>query len=72
MMPGMVFRELTLDIVKANNLEDSSERIPETNSAKFSYLLRELSKRCAVSQEAARIRLETLGLSRISGETMFG
>ena len=72
LMPARVFRELTLDIFKANNFEGLSEWLPETSSAEFSNLLRELSRRCEVSQEAARIRLESLGLARRSDETMFG
>ena len=72
LMPARVFRELTLDVVNANDFEDLSERLPETSSAEFSNLVRELSRRCEVSQEAARIRLVSLGLARISGETMFG
>ena len=72
LMPGRVFRELTVDIVKANNFEDLPERLPDTSSAEFSHLLRELSRRCEVSQEAARIRLESLGLARLSDATMFG
>ena len=72
LMPARVFRGLTLDVVNANDFEDLSERLPETSSAEFSNLVRELSRRCEVSQEAARIRLVSLGLARISGETMFG
>ena len=72
LMPARVFRELTLDIVKADTFEELPERFPETSSAEFSNLLAELSRRCKVSREAARIRLESLGLARISDETMFG
>ena len=72
LMPASVFRELVLDIVKADKSVDLCLQMPETGSMEFSDLLLHLSKRCEVSREAARIRLESLGLVRISEETMFG
>ena len=72
LMPTRVFREVVLDTLKDDNFDDLSVRFPETGSAEFSDLLLGLSRRCEVSQEAARIRLETLGLARSSEETMFG
>ena len=50
----------------------SAYRCPKRGSTEFSDLILDLNKRCEVSQEAARIRLESLGLARISEETMFG
>ena len=72
LMPAKVFRELVLDVVKADNFDDPWMRIPRTGTPEFSGLLLNLSQRCEVSQEAARIRLESLGLARISDGTMFG
>ena len=72
LMPAKVFRELVLDILKTDRSGDLCVQIPETGSTEFSNLLLDLSKRCEVSQEAARIRLESIGLARISEETMFG
>lgn len=72
LMPAKVFRELVLDIVKADRFDDLCLQMPETGSTEFSDLLLDVSKRCEVSQEAARIRLESLGLAHISEETMFG
>ena len=72
LMPAKVFGELVLDIVKADKSDDLCLKMPEAGSTEFSDLLLDLSKRCEVSQEAARIRLESLGLSRISEETMLG
>ncbi len=72
LMPAKVFREIVLDIVKADKSDDLFLQIPETGSAEFSDLLLEISKRCEVSQEAARIRLESLGLVHIPERAMFG
>ena len=72
LMPAKVFRELVLDVVKAGNFDDPRMRIPQTGTPEFSGLLLNLSQRCEVSQEAARIRLESLGLAHISDGTMFG
>ena len=71
LMPATVFRELVLDILKADNFDDLSVQVPEMGSAEFLGLLLDLSRRCEVSQEAARIRLESLGLTRISDKPMF-
>ena len=70
LMPTRVLEELVRDILGANNADDLLARIPELGSAEFSDLLLDISRRCEVSQEAARIRLETLGLKRISREPM--
>ena len=72
LMPAKVFRELVLDIVKADTSDDLCLQMPETGSTEFTDLLLDVSKRCEVSQEATRIRLESLGLGRRSEETMFG
>ena len=72
LMPAKVFRELVLDVVKADNSDDLRMKMPQTGTPEFSGLLLHLSQRCEVSQEAARIRLESLGLARISDGTMFG
>ena len=72
LMPGRVFRELVLDTANADNLDDLAGKMPETGSVEFAGLVLELSRRCEVSQEASRIRLESLGLNRIPDATMFG
>jgi hypothetical protein len=72
LMPGRVFRELVLDTAKADNPDDLAGKMPETGSVEFAGLVLELSRRCEVSQEAARIRLDSLGLARVSEKTMFG
>ena len=72
LMPGRVFRELVLDTAKVGKLDDLAGKMPETGSVEFAGLVLELSRRCEVSQEAARIRLDSLGLARVSEETMFG
>ena len=72
LMPAKVFREILLDIVKADKSDDLFLQMPETGSAEFSDLLLDVSIRCEVSQEAARIRLESLGLAHIPERAMFG
>lgn len=72
LMPGSLFSEVTQNIVGADYAEDLPFQIPSTDSRDFWGLLRELSCRFEVSQEAARIRLEVLGLTRDSCEPMLG
>ena len=56
--------------MNASSLDDLLAEIPVSDSYEFSGYLLDLSRRWEVSQEAARIRLETLGLLRISSEPM--
>ena len=72
LMPARVCQEIVMDIVKADKSDDLCLKMPEAGSTEFSDLVLDLSKRCQVSQEAARIRLESLGLAGLSEETMFG
>ena len=72
LMPERVFREVVLDTIKADNSDDLAGKMPERGSAGLAELVLELSRRCEVSREAARIRLDSLGLARVSEETMFG
>lgn len=62
LMPRRLFSGLVRNIVGSNSAIDLSKRIPERDSTKFKALVRELSVRCEVSREAARIRLDTCGL----------
>ena len=69
-MPSGIFRNSVRDIAKASTTNGPVSEIPVSDSIEFSEFLLELSRRWKVSQEAARIRLETLGLLRISSEPM--
>ena len=70
LMPARAFRDSVRDIVNAGSLDDLLAEIPVSDSYEFSGFSLDLSRRWEVSQEAARIRLETLGLLRISNEPM--
>ena len=70
LMPRQVFVALVRDFVEADNNDDSIWRIPESGSPASLSLLVYLNHKFEVSQEAARIRLESLGLIRMSNERM--
>ena len=70
LMPSGPFVTVTREIVGAQATDDLLPHIPATDTMTFSNLIRELSVRCQVSREAARIRLNTLGLARASSEPM--
>ena len=70
LMPSRIFRNSVRNIAKATTVNDLAAEIPVSDSHEFSGFLLDLSRRWEVSQEAARIRLETLGLLRISSEPM--
>ena len=70
LMPSGPFSSLTRRIVGAQEAADLLAYIPPADTRAFSDLTRELSVRCEVSREAARIRLNTLGLARASSEPM--
>ena len=72
LMPSRPFTDLARQIVGVGATGDLLAFIPETDTPAFSDLIRELSTRCQVSQEAIRIRLNTLGLARLSSEPMLG
>ena len=70
LMPRSSFVTLTRELVGAQATDDLLVHIPATDTRAFSDLTRELSVRCQVSREAARIRLNTLSLARTSNEPM--
>lgn len=72
LMPASLFSEVTRRMVGAKCTEDLLPYIPSSDSRDYWGLLRELSCCFGVSQEAARIRLDTIGLRRFSIEPMLG
>ena len=70
LMPSGPFVAVTREIAGAHATDDLLAHIPAADTRVFSDLIRELSVRCQVSREAARIRLNTLGLARASSEPM--
>ena len=70
LMPSRVFQDSVRDVANASMINDLVAGIPVADSYGFSGFLLDLSRRWKVSQEAARIRLETLGLLRNSSEPM--
>ena len=70
LMPSSLFTSMTREIVGAQAADDPLAYIPAADTGAFSNLIRELSVLCQVSREAARIRLNTLGLARLSSEPM--
>ena len=62
LMPADVFKEVVQAVVGVNRCGGTMPPVPDPESAAFRELVIELSRRCGVSQQAARIRLETLGL----------
>ena len=70
LMPSSFFNSITREIVGAQTTDDLLAYIPAADTGAFSDLIRELSVLCQVSREAARIRLNTLGLARPSSEPM--
>ena len=70
LMPKSLFPSLVRTVLDASRTDDLLAHIPEEGSYDLAELVKELSKLCEVSQEAARIRLKTLGLTREPGEPM--
>ena len=70
LMPKELFSRLVRTIIGASSSEDLFGKIPEAGSDALAKLVKELSTLCAVSQQAARIRLETLGFIRDPNEPM--
>ncbi len=70
LMPSRVFQDSVRDVANAGLINDLVAGIPVADSYGFSGFLLDLSRRWKVSQEAARIRIETLGLLRTSSEPM--
>ena len=70
LMPSRVFTDLVRDILGTEHTDDLLARVPAADTQSYTDLVRELSTRSQVSQEAARIRLNTLRLARSSSEPM--
>ena len=68
LMPKSHFSGLVRSVVGASTTDDLLVKIPEEGSIAFADLVSEVSSLCGASQEAARIRLETLGLVRSKNE----
>ena len=70
LMPSRPFTDLVRFIVGVGPADDLLAGIPAADTQAYTDLIQELARRCHVSQEAARIRLDTLGLARSSSEPM--
>ena len=69
-MPSGPFATVVREFVGAQATDDILAHIPAADTRAFADLIRKLSVRCQVSREATRIRLNTLGLARLSREPM--
>ena len=72
LMPADVFKEVVRAVVGDNRCGGAMPSVPDPESVAFRELVIELSRRCGVSQQAARIRLETLGLVSAEAGPMLG
>ena len=70
LMPSPVFIGLVRYILDVQLTDDILARVPVADTREFSVLVRELSNWCQVSQQAVSIRLQTLGLTRLSSQPM--
>ena len=70
LMPSAVFIGLVRNILDVQPTDDLLTRVPVADTREFSVLVRDLSNWCQVSQQAASIRLQTLGLTRLSSQPM--
>ena len=70
LMPNAVFTGLVRNNLDVQPTDDLLAQVPAEDTREFSFLVRELSSRCHVSQQAASIRLQTLGLARHSNQPM--
>ena len=64
LMPVEVFSDVVRLLVGARTYNSLTTQIPDANSVEHRDFVAELSRRFEVSQQAARIRLVTLGLER--------
>ena len=62
LMPAGIFRAVVREIVGANRRGGTIPPVPDPEPGAFRDFVADLSRCCGVSQQAARIRLETLGL----------
>ncbi len=72
LMPADVFKAVVQAIVGDNRCGGTMSPVPDLESVAFHEFVIELSRRCGVSQQAARIRLQTLGLVSIEMGPMLG
>jgi Zn-dependent peptidase ImmA (M78 family) len=72
LMPADVFKAVVQAIVGDNRCGGTMSPVPDLESVAFHEFVIELSRRCGVSQQAARIRLETLGLVSAAVGPMLG
>ena len=70
LMPAEVFTDVVRVVASAGNSRNLLDHIPQVDSLEYRRFVVELSRRFQVSQQAAGIRLSTLGLVRGSGEPM--
>ena len=70
LMPADVFSDVVRVVIGAKTNQSLMTRIPDDNSSEHRDLVVELGRRLEVSQQAAGIRLETLGLKRRATELM--
>ena len=70
LMPAEVFSDVVRLVVGARTYNSLTTYIPDANSVEHRDFVAELSRRFEVSQQAARIRLVTLGLERGATRSM--
>ena len=70
LMPAGVFTDVVRVVAGASNAKKLLDHIPTMDSLEYRGFVVELSRRFQVSQQAAGIRLSTLGLARGTGEPM--
>ena len=72
LMPGMPFTALIRRLLGVRRSDDLVARIHGMNDLALKELVVELSRHCDVSQQAASIRMKSLGLVRDAGAQMLG
>ena len=72
LMPGRPFTALIRKLLAVRRSDDLVVRVHSMNDLALKELVVELSRLCEVSQQAALIRMKSLGFVRDSGEQMLG
>ena len=72
LMPADVFTAVVRAVVGNDRCSGTVPSVPDPESTAFRKFITEISRRCEVSQQAARIRLETLGLVSSEAGPMLG
>ena len=72
LMPADVFKAVVSAVVGDDRCGGTTPPVPDSESAAFREFVMELSRRCGVSQQAARTRLETLGLVSAKAGPLLG